>query len=138
VADDRRRRRGRIAISFPGTTVEDSGDLTRPWDYYVVTSIDALSPNPTFVSNIANQSGDPVHRGDCPSRCGNMFDFLDVIISPAEGLPIWATVVDTCTKLDNCRNDEDAIGFNEDDSTHGVSSDMKGKWVRQIGGPGLG
>ena len=129
---------GRIAVTFPGTTEPDQGDLTRAWDYYVVTSIDALSADPTFVSNIANPANDPVHRGDCPGRCGNMLDFLDVVISPAADVAIWATVVDTCTRLDKCRKKDDAVGFNEDDSTDGVSRDMKGMFVRQIGGPRLG
>ncbi len=32
---------GNIAISFPGTTEKDQGDLTRPWNYYVVASVNA-------------------------------------------------------------------------------------------------
>jgi len=34
--------KGRIAITFPGTTVNDATDLTRPWNY-VVTSTNALA-----------------------------------------------------------------------------------------------
>jgi hypothetical protein len=132
---------GRIAVTFPGTTSKDQGDLTRPWDYYVVTSIDALSPNPTFVSNIANPATDPVHRGDCPGRCGNMLDFLDVVVSPAVSPvshPVWATVVDTCTTLKGCSTDKTAKGFDEATTTDNAAADMKGIYVRQIGGPRIG
>ncbi len=129
---------GRIAISFPGTTEKDQGDLTRPWDYYVTTSVNALTRNPTFVSNISNPATDPVHRGDCPGRCGNMLDFLDVLVSPEKGdHDVWATVVDTCTTKDNCKSSENAKGFS-DENGDGVSSDMKGLYVKQISGPNIG
>jgi len=124
---------GRIAISFPGTTERNQGDKTRAWDYYVVTSPNALAGNPTFVSNISNPANDPVHRGDCPGRCGNMLDFLDVLVSPADGHAVWATVVDTCTS-EKCRTDSDAKGFTDEDGD-GVAKDMRGLYVRQIAGP---
>ena len=127
---------GRIAISFPGTTEKDQGDLTRPWDYYVVTSVNALTANPTFVSNIANPATDPVHRGECPGRCGNMLDFLDVIVSPAAGHSVWATVVDTCTALSECKSNPDAKGFDGDSDN--AARDMKGIYVKQVGGPNIG
>lgn len=128
---------GKIAISFPGTTQTNQGDLTRPWDYYVLTSLDALSTNPTFVSNIANPATDPVHRGDCPGRCGNMLDFLDIVISPAPGHAIWATVVDTCTSQ-ACRT-PGAKGFDEANGTDNTASDMQGMVARQVTGlPDLG
>jgi hypothetical protein len=127
---------GRIAISFPGTTERNQGDLTRPWDYYVVASVNALTRNPTFVSNISNPATDPVHRGDCPGRCGNMLDFLDVLVSPAPGHSIWATVVDTCTAVRNCNSNPDAIGFS-DANGDGASRDERGLYVKQIGGPNL-
>jgi len=127
---------GRIAISFPGTTERNQGDLTRPWDYYVVASVNALTRNPTFVSNISNPATDPVHRGDCPGRCGNMLDFLDVLVSPAPGHSIWATVVDTCTARKDCNSNPDAVGFS-DDGGDGAAVDMRGLYVKQIGGPNL-
>lgn len=127
---------GNIAISFPGTTSSNEGDLSRPWDYYVLYSKNALSANPTFVSNIANPATDPVHRGNCPGRCGNMLDFLDIVISPAPGHAIWATAVDTCTSLRNCKSNPDAVGFNGSDND---AADMQGMVARQIGGaPDLG
>ena len=126
--------KGNIAISFPGTNVKDQSDLTRPWDYHVVMSVNALTKNPTFVSNISNPPTDPVHRGDCPGRCGNMLDFLDVLVSPAAGHPVWATVVDTCTTKDECNTRPNAEGFSEA-TGDGVATDMRGLWVRQISGP---
>jgi len=127
---------GRVAITFPGTTEKNQGDLTRPWDYYVVTSVNALTANPTFVSNIANPATDPVHRGECPGRCGNMLDFLDVVVSPAAGHSVWATVVDTCTGLSQCNSNPDAIGFDGDDDN--AARDSKGIYVKQVGGPHIG
>lgn len=132
---------GRIAITFPGTTIEDQGDLTRPWNSYVVVSTDALSPNPTFLSNIANPGGpnDPVHRGDCVvggGRCGRMYDFLDIVVAPDSTGTVWASAVDTCTTKDKC-NTVRATGFNAGPATHGVSGDMKGVAIKQIGGPTL-
>lgn len=124
---------GRIAISFPGTTVKDDDDLSRPWNSYVVMSTNALSKKPTFVSSIANKAGDPVHRGDCPSRCGNMFDFLDTQMSPADGAA-WATAVDTCTEMNKC-NTKRAQGFNG--GSDGVATDMRGLAIRQLSGPSL-
>lgn len=125
---------GRIAVGFPGTRVNDENDDTRPWDYYMTITTNALDANPTFVSNIANAQGDPVHRGDCPGRCGNMLDFLDVTVSPADGFA-WATVVDTCTDENSCRSNPDAVGF--DGNKDNAASDMRGIAIRQVSGPVL-
>jgi hypothetical protein len=128
---------GKIAISFPATTQANEGDLTRPWDYYVVTSQNAMAAKPIFASNIANPATDPVHRGECPGRCGNMLDFLDIVISPAPGHAIWATVVDTCTAVNNCSTNSAAKGFDGDSDN--AAADMQGMVARQVGGtPDLG
>ncbi len=119
-----------------GTTERDQGDLTRPWNHYVTVSVNALQPNPTFVSNISNPATDPIHRGECPGRCGNVFDFLDVIVSPAPGHPVWATAVDTCTGLAECNSNPKAIGFDGDDDN--AARDMRGIYIRQIGGQNVG
>jgi hypothetical protein len=39
---------------------------------------------------------DPIYRGWCDGRCGGMFDFLDIQVSPKDGTA-WASAVDTCT-----------------------------------------
>jgi hypothetical protein len=101
---------GRIALLFPGSESRDFGDAatddeTRPWNIYVVMSVDALKaadPNgqPTFTWTNANPRNDPVHRGTCgPGRCdaddgGSMFDFLDIQVGP-DGM-FWGTASDTC------------------------------------------
>jgi len=87
---------GKIAITFPGTMVNDQSDPTRPWNSYVVVSTNALSSNPLFLSNIANDPNDPIYRGWCDGRCGGMFDFLDIQVSPRNGT-VWASAVDGCT-----------------------------------------
>ncbi|MDQ1710730.1 MAG: hypothetical protein QOE45_180 [Frankiaceae bacterium] len=136
---------GRIAITFPGTTAvnEDddtkpSNDLTRPWNSYVVVSTNALTASPLFLSNITNAPYDPVHRGNCNGRCGNMYDFLDIVASPADQGRIWATATDTCTKVSSCNAkrvkgaDGDAVS-----PTSGASNDMQGVAIRQVSGPAL-
>ena len=101
---------GRIAVLFPGSESQDFGDdetddETRPWNIYLVMSVDALKSAdpkgvPTFTWTVANPQSDPVHRGTCgPSRCdaddgGSMFDFLDIQVGP-DGM-FWGTASDTC------------------------------------------
>lgn len=122
---------GRIAITFPGTTVDDPDDDIRPWNSYLVISTTALSRSPIFQSKIANPPDDPVHRGDCRGRCSGMFDFLDIVVSPAG--QAWATAVDTCieTPGDPC------FEIGEDGEPQAVAEDMEGVAIRQLSGPNL-
>jgi hypothetical protein len=101
---------GRIAVLFPGSESQDFSDPTRPWNIYIVVSVNALDANPTFTWTIANDKNDPVHRGNCgPGRCdaqdgGSMFDFLDIQVSPADGA-FWGTASKTCvTDPDPAKN----------------------------------
>jgi hypothetical protein len=123
--------RGRIALTFPGTKSDNRGDKNRPWNAYVVISTNALASNPLFLSTTGNPLSDPIHRGDCQNRCAGMFDFLDVIVSPHDGA-MWATATDTCTTQNNCINSSAA---GNSPSGRGVSSDMDGVAIRQVGGP---
>lgn len=119
---------GRIVIHFPGTVVDDRADAQRPWNLYQVVSTNALDEDPLFVFTIANDPAEPIHRGNCgPGRCAGMFDFLDVVVPPAE-VPafadgFWAAGVDTCGV--NCK----ACGS--------VAGGMDGIVVRQVAGPSL-
>lgn len=122
---------GQIAISFPGTTVDRNTDdpnvdpTSRPWNYYVMTSLDADSASPTFVSTTAQPLSDPIHRGNCgPGRCAGMFDFIDVEITPTGD--IWAAATDTCT---------DEAGCNTADGARAPSA--LGIAIRSLSGPGL-
>lgn len=114
---------GRIAITFPGTRVDDQDDITRTWDSYVVVSTNALDEDPLFVSNIANASNDPIHRGECIGRCAGMYDFLDIDMSPLDGT-VWATATDTCTG--SCRT-----------NPHAEAAAMQGVAIHQLAGPRL-
>ncbi len=116
--------KGRLAITFPGTRSDDPTDGERPWNYYVVTTTNALAKRPLFVSATANKPSDPIHRGTCTGRCDGMFDFLDVVISPTG--EIWAAATDTCTSQSKCNS-----------KAGGSPSDMKGMAVRQVAGPGM-
>jgi hypothetical protein len=112
---------GRIAITFPGTTSRSRLDQRRPWNSYVVVSINALGATPKFVWTAVNDPSDPVHRGDCgPGRCGGMFDFLDIVLSPWNGR-VWASAVDTCTG--------DCV------TGSGAPEDAKGLVLKQVDGP---
>ena len=53
---------GRVAISFPGSSVNDPDDETRPWHAWVAVSTNALDENPLFVAAPAND----VERPDPP------------------------------------------------------------------------
>jgi len=112
---------GHVAITFPGSTSPEVSK-TRPWNYYMTVSTDALAPLPTFHSASANKVSDPIHRGACVSRCAGMFDFLDVVVAPSG--EAWATEVDTCTGT--CIKDETA------------AKDAQAVVVRQLSGPGMG
>jgi hypothetical protein len=90
---------GRVVVSFPGAT-SDIDSPYRPWNSYVLVSTNALDPAPVFEAATANRPGDPIHRGECVERCGQMLDFLHAVVSPAG--EAWATVVDTCTQDEEC------------------------------------
>ena len=119
---------GHVAITFPGTTSEDRTPA-RPWNYYMAVSTDALAPLPTFHSATANPVSDPIHRGPCLGRCGNMFDFLDVVL--AGNGEAWGTAVDTCTS-GPCRT---AAGPKL--SAAQAPDDAQAIVVRELSGPGI-
>jgi hypothetical protein len=128
--------RGRVAVSFLGTTVNDRMDKSRPWNAYVIVTSDGLSRDPLFVSAMANPGNDPVHRGDCPqSSCAYIRDFLDVQISPFDGT-VWATAVDTCTAILEC-NRKDVEGMDWDNDVVGAAVDSRGIAIHEISGPRL-
>ena len=118
---------GQVVISFPGTTWDDRDDNTRPWNFYVMTSTDALSEAPLFVSSTSNAPSDPIHRGDCgPGRCAGMWDFLDIVLAPTGDL--WAAAVDTCTAVNEC---------NSPDGGQAAYPSAPGLAIRSASGPGL-
>lgn len=121
-------RPGHIAVTFPGTTDEDR-TTARPWNYYVAVSTNALAPLPIFHSATANKVSDPIHRGACNSRCGNMFDFLDVVIAPSG--ETWGAAVDTCTSAKCIAAKGPKLKKDE------ASADARGIVVRQLAGPGV-
>lgn len=123
--------RGRVAITFTGTTDPDEESSTRPWNAYVVYSANALDREPLFLSNIANQKGDPIHRGPCRARCGGVFDFADIQMSPVDGA-FWATSSDSCVSEDGC-NDV----YEGDLPASATPGQANGMAIKQIGGPRL-
>jgi hypothetical protein len=72
-----------------------------------------------------------------------MYDFLDIVSSPGDQGRIFATAVDTCTKLDECSTkrvkgeDDDDIVTYEAGDPHGAAQDMQGVVIREVSGPAL-
>ncbi len=124
--------KGRVAITFSGSTGADEESKTRPWNAYVAMSTNALDKEPLFVSTIANRKGDPIHRGPCRGRCGGVFDFADIQLSPVDGL-FWATSSDSCTDDDGCNDAYDS----EDLPATQTPGKANGMAIRQLGGPKL-
>ncbi|MGH2829705.1 MAG: hypothetical protein ACRDJM_04415 [Actinomycetota bacterium] len=92
------------------------------------------------MSNVANPGGpgDPIHRGFCNQRCGNLYDFIDIQTAPDRRGTIWVATADTCTAFRKCSTvrapGATGIILGQQD---GVSGDMQGVAVRQSGGPSL-
>jgi hypothetical protein len=112
---------GRIAINFYGTTngpggpfcvattgpetcETATGEPERPveaykeatWNGYMTMTVNALDPQPTFMTGTVNDPGDPLIRGTCgPNRCGVTHDFFDIVVA-ADGTP-YASFIDACT-----------------------------------------
>lgn len=124
-------RPGQVSISYPGTTDPEAAKPSRPWNYYVAVTDDALAATPVFRSATANAVSDPVHRGICLSRCAGMLDFLDVVLDPTGAT--WATMVDTCTgecvsadedTLSAAQRPTDSVGFAIRQLASGPSRDV--------------
>jgi hypothetical protein len=128
---------GRVVITFPGSTdpqANRNGKTNHAaWNYYVVETQNALSPRPTFVSQIApipsalGGGSTVMHRGQCNGRCAGLFDFLDVQVAPTAGGPAYASLSDDCTAA--CAK---VPGAPSKDVSAG-----QGILVRQVAGPAL-
>ncbi|MDQ3958389.1 MAG: glycoside hydrolase [Actinomycetota bacterium] len=96
---------GKIAIAYMGSEnsngkPRDSGsDYSKvTWNGYITMSANVLDRRPIFYSASVNDRRDPLARGRCgPGRCGRVFDFIDVEISP-DGTP-WGAYVDACIEV---------------------------------------
>lgn len=110
---------GKIAINFPGTTQTDLNFAG--WNQYVVVSDNALAAQPVFLSATGNDPADPIHRGACRGRCGGLWDFLDIVISPSG--QAWAAASDDCITV--CVTQGQTV----------AQHIGRGIAIRQIGGP---
>ena len=96
--------KGKVAITYMGSTNSqgkpwnNSAKLAATtWNGYITMSTNVLKKNPVFYSASVNDPRDPIQRGRCgPGRCGSVFDFIDINISP-DGEP-FASFVDACIK----------------------------------------
>jgi photosystem II stability/assembly factor-like uncharacterized protein len=87
---------GRIAMVFMGTRDAEPSDASL-WNAYVITSVNALDADPGFIAGQMNDDANVLQRGS--SCCGNVGDFLDVVVGP-DGAP-YAALVDTCPGKEN-------------------------------------
>ena len=99
---------GKIAIAYYGSEnslyqtcrKEDDGCNTEDylkttWNGYVAMSTNAFARNPLFLTGTINDPKDPLIVQRCgPGRCGSVWDFIDVEISP-DGVP-YGVFVDGC------------------------------------------
>src|SRR3954454_16481568 len=94
--------RGRMAAVFMGTADPPPAGAKTRWNAYVITSADALSADPVFYGATMNDTAsNALWIGDCgDTRCGNIGDFLDVVIGP-DGTA-WSALVDSCPNGDQC------------------------------------
>ena len=101
---------GKVAIAYMGSTnvkivpskdpdEEDARDHIRAtWNAYLTVSADLFDANPTFITGQVNDADDPIKRQKCgPGRCGRVFDFIDVFVSP-DGTA-WAAFTDACVDV---------------------------------------
>jgi hypothetical protein len=81
----------------------DAADyLETTWNGYLAMSTDALSANPLFLTGTINPLKDPLVTQRCgPGRCGSVWDFIDVEISP-DGIP-YGIYVDGCVVKKDCK-----------------------------------
>ncbi len=91
---------GRIATVFMGTRDAQPSDESR-WNAYIIISADALADDPLFYAGQVNADSNVLHQGS--SCCGNVGDFLDVVVGP-DG-EAYAALVDTCPGKENACTD---------------------------------
>jgi hypothetical protein len=114
---------GKIAIAYMGSTnvgirpgqspdepvVRDH--LNATWNAYVAVATDLFSKRPKVVTGQVNPGSDPIKRRTCgPGACGQVLDFIDVIVAP-DGTP-WGAFVDACT--DECAAPDGDRDFGEE------------------------
>jgi hypothetical protein len=65
------------------------------WNGYMMETFNALDKDPVLYTGTVNDKRDPLVRGTCgPGRCKAVYDFIDVVISPAG--EVWTAWVDGC------------------------------------------
>lgn len=123
---------GKVAITFIGNTSGIQTDENRPWNQYVTVSTNVLDETPLFVSTTGNPAHDPIIRGDCSesttsagARCGGIWDFLDIQLSPQDGA-FWAAGADGCQRSTCTR---------EGGKRDGSVMTGEGFAIRQLSGP---
>ncbi len=106
---------GHVAVAYmgsensPGMPFPEFGECTAlgacpepdkykrvTWNGYMMESKNVLDKKPVLYTTTVNEKRDPLIRGTCgPGRCKAVYDFIDIVISPAG--EVWSAWVDGCT-----------------------------------------
>ena len=119
---------GRVAVGMVTTTVDNPGDLGRPWSYRMAVTQNAFDASPLFVSNVATipeLKSKLVNRGGC---CTGMADFLDLQRAPTGAGAAWGSLAVPCTTKE-CQGKRDGVNDLPDGGL--------GYAVEQVAGPAL-
>ena len=88
---------GKVAISWYGTAARDHDDTHAIWSELLATSLDALSPRPTFTRSRVS-TAIPIHVGpictggaSCDVAYRNLADFQSVAVDPCGGVQLTWT-----------------------------------------------
>ncbi|HEV8360488.1 MAG TPA: hypothetical protein VGR28_08555 [Candidatus Thermoplasmatota archaeon] len=130
---------GRVAVMYYGNDhTANAPDHVRgtKWHAYITFSLNALDPDPTFVTVQLDTDSDPIQIGsistnsDGHAEAGsrNLLDFNDLVLDPTTGRVV-AAYADGCTTVNNCANNPSA--------TSGVSRDNEGIAAINTLGPSL-
>lgn len=88
-----------LAISYMATT--NASEEATWWNGMLAITLDALAPDPLFLTATVNDPADPLVVGACgPLRCQAQYDFLDVQVGP-DGRA-WAVMADGCQGPAKC------------------------------------
>lgn len=103
-------RPGAVSLAYMGTLDREAAVLSGEarWGGYVAFTTQALRSRPVFFSGSINDSRDPLIIGECLSRCGALYDFLDVAISPSGR--VFGAFVDACTSTTCAETGEGVVG----------------------------
>jgi hypothetical protein len=125
---------GKVAVMYYGndhTAAAPDHVRGTQWHAYITFSLDALDPDPTFVTVQLDTDRDPIQIGSistnsdghAESGSRNLLDFNDLVLDNA-GMVV-AAYADGCTTVNNCANNPAATSTLSRDN-EGIAAILKG------------